>query len=77
MQWRAWLGLKPIEAEFVQDLLGNRPDAAAWSYDPQARTLTHPVSRQGAPAKHRSCGCTDSFFIVRIEGLGMGGRCNV
>jgi hypothetical protein len=40
MQWRGWLGLKPTEAEFVQDLIRDRPDAAAWVYDPEARTLS-------------------------------------
>ena len=29
MQWRGWLGLKPTEAEFVQELIRDRPDAAA------------------------------------------------
>ena len=40
MQWRGRLGLKPTEAEFVKDLIRDRPDAAAWIYDPKARTLS-------------------------------------
>lgn len=40
MQWRGWLGLKPTEAEFVQELIRDRPDAAAWVYDSKARTLS-------------------------------------
>jgi hypothetical protein len=40
MQWRGWLGPKPIEAEFVRDLVRDRPDAAARVYDPTARTLS-------------------------------------
>jgi hypothetical protein len=40
MQWRGWLGPKPTEAEFVRDLVRDRPEAAAWVYDPTARTLS-------------------------------------